>query len=101
MINMKNTLKQRKKFLEEELVRYEDYLIATDPGTEEYQQIYENYLKVLEELYPKKNLWNKILDVAKILVPAGVSVGLGIFAYHKNENLESKDGDVWKEARRR
>lgn len=93
--------KTRKKFLETELLRYEEYLEATELGTEEYQQVYENYLKVLEELYPKKNLWNKILDVAKILVPAGVSVGLGVFAYHKNEQLESKDGDVWKEARRR
>lgn len=93
--------KQRKAFLEAELVRYEEYLEATEPGSDEYQAIYENYLEILKELYPKKNIWDKIVDVGKILVPAGVSVGLGIFAYHKNENLETKDGDVWKEARRR
>ena len=93
--------KQRKTFLENELIRYEEYLEATELGSEEYQAIYENYLEILKELYPKKNLWDKIIDVGKILVPAGVSVGLGVFAYHKNEQLESKDGDVWKEARRR
>lgn len=93
--------KQRKAFLEGELNRYEELLSNEIPGTEEYQAIYENYLEVLKELYPKKNWWDKVVDVGKILVPAGVSVGLGIFAYHKNENLESKDGDVWKEARRR
>lgn len=93
--------KEQKTFLQSELNRYEELLTYETPGTEEYQKIYENYLEVLKELYPKKNLWDKVIDVAKILIPAGVSVGLGIFAYHKNEKLESKDGDVWKEARRR
>lgn len=94
-------MNKNKQFLKEELIRYEAYLQNETPGTEEYEKIKDSYLDVYKELYSKKNVWDIVLDCLKVFVPAGVSVGLGIFAYHKNQDLESKDGDVWREARRR
>lgn len=94
-------MNKNRKFLLNELSRYEEILEEETPGTEEYEQIKSEYLEVYKELYSKKNIWDKVIDVAKVIVPAGVSVGLGIFAYHKNQELESKDGDVWREARSR
>ena len=94
-------MNKNKKFLKEELVRYEEYLQNETPGTDEYEAIKDSYLSIYKELYSKKNVWDIVLDCLKIVVPAGVSVGLGIFAYHKNQDLESKDGDVWREARKR
>jgi len=94
-------MNKNRKFLLNELSRYEEILEEETPGTEEYEQIKGEYLEVYKELYSKKNIWDKVIDVAKVIVPAGVSVGLGIFAYHKNQELESKDGDVWREARSR
>ena len=92
-------MNKNKKFLKEELVRYEEYLQNETPGTDEYEAIKDSYLSIYKELYSKKNVWDIVIDCLKIVVPAGVSVGLGIFAYHKD--LESKDGDVWREARKR
>lgn len=94
-------MNKNRKFLLNELSRYEEILEEETPGTEEYEAIKSEYLEVYKELYSKKNIWDKVIDVAKVIVPAGVSVGLGIFAYHKNQELESKDGDVWREARSR
>ena len=94
-------MNKNKKFLKEELIRYEEYLQNETPGTEEYEEIKDSYLSIYKELYSKKNVWDIVIDCLKIVVPAGVSVGLGIFAYHKNQDLESKDGDVWREARKR
>lgn len=94
-------MNKNKKFLKEELVRYEEYLKNETPGTDEYEAIKDSYLSIYKELYSKKNVWDIVIDCLKIVVPAGVSVGLGIFAYHKNQDLESKDGDVWREARKR
>lgn len=94
-------MNKNKKFLKEELVRYEEYLQNETPGTDEYEEIKDSYLSIYKELYSKKNVWDIVIDCLKIVVPAGVSVGLGIFAYHKNQDLESKDGDVWREARKR
>lgn len=94
-------MNKNKKFLKEELVRYEEYLQNETPGTDEYEAIKDSYLSIYKELYSKKNVWDIVIDCLKIVVPAGVSVGLGIFAYHKNQDLESKDGDVWREARKR
>lgn len=94
-------MNKNKKFLKEELVRYEEYLKNETPGTDEYEEIKDSYLSIYKELYSKKNVWDIVIDCLKIVVPAGVSVGLGIFAYHKNQDLESKDGDVWREARKR
>ena len=94
-------MNRNKKFLKEELVRYEEYLQNETPGTDEYEEIKDSYLSIYKELYSKKNVWDIVIDCLKIVVPAGVSVGLGIFAYHKNQDLESKDGDVWREARKR
>ena len=94
-------MNKNKKFLKEELVRYEEYLQSETPGTDEYEEIKDSYLSIYKELYSKKNVWDIVIDCLKIVVPAGVSVGLGIFAYHKNQDLESKDGDVWREARKR
>lgn len=94
-------MNKNKKFLKEELVRYEEYLQNEAPGTDEYEAIKDSYLSIYKELYSKKNVWDIVIDCLKIVVPAGVSVGLGIFAYHKNQDLESKDGDVWREARKR
>lgn len=94
-------MNRNKKFLKEELVRYEEYLQNETPGTDEYEAIKDSYLSIYKELYSKKNVWDIVIDCLKIVVPAGVSVGLGIFAYHKNQDLESKDGDVWREARKR
>ena len=94
-------MNKNKKFLKEELVRYEEYLQNETPGTDEYEAIKDSYLSIYKELYSKKNVWDIVIDCLKIVVPAGVSVGLGIFAYHKNKDLESKDGDVWREARKR
>jgi len=94
-------MNKNKKFLKEELIRYEEYLQSETPGTEEYEAIKQSYLEIYKELYSRKNPWDMVVDLLKIIVPAGVSVGLGIFAYHKNQDLESKDGDVWREARRR
>ena len=94
-------MNRNKKFLKEELVRYEEYLQNETPGTDEYEEIKDSYLSIYKELYSKKNVWDIVIDCLKIFVPAGVSVGLGIFAYHKNQDLESKDGDVWREARKR
>ena len=93
-------MNKNKKFLKEELVRYEEYLQNETPGTKEYEEIKDSYLSIYKELYSKKNVWDIVIDCLKIVVPAGVSVGLGIFAYHKNQDLESKDGDVWREARK-
>ena len=87
--------------MKEELIRYEEYLQNETPGTDEYEAIKDSYLSIYKELYSKKNVWDIVIDCLKIVVPAGVSVGLGIFAYHKNQDLESKDGDVWREARKR
>jgi len=94
-------MNKNKQFLKEELVRYEGYLQNETPGTEEYEAIKDSYLSIYKELYSKKNVWDIVIDCLKVIVPAGVSVGLGIFAYHKNQDLEDKDGDVWREARRR
>ena len=94
-------MNKNKKFLKEELIRYEEYLQSETPGTGEYEVIKDSYLSIYKELYSKKNVWDIVIDCLKIVVPAGVSVGLGIFAYHKNQDLESKDGDVWREARKR
>nr|WP_278860413.1 hypothetical protein [Catenibacterium mitsuokai] len=94
-------MNKNKKFLKEELIRYEEYLQNETPGTDEYEAIKDSYLSIYKELYSKKNVWDIVIDCLKIVVPAGVSVGLGIFAYHKNQDLESKDGDVWREARKR
>lgn len=94
-------MNKNKKFLKEELIRYEEYLKNETPGTDEYEAIKDSYLSIYKELYSKKNVWDIVIDCLKIVVPAGVSVGLGIFAYHKNQDLESKDGDVWREARKR
>lgn len=94
-------MNKNKKFLKEELIRYEEYLKNETPGTDEYEEIKDSYLSIYKELYSKKNVWDIVIDCLKIVVPAGVSVGLGIFAYHKNQDLESKDGDVWREARKR
>ena len=94
-------MNKNKKFLKEELIRYEEYLQNEAPGTDEYEAIKDSYLSIYKELYSKKNVWDIVIDCLKIVVPAGVSVGLGIFAYHKNQDLESKDGDVWREARKR
>lgn len=94
-------MNRNKKFLKEELIRYEEYLQNETPGTDEYEEIKDSYLSIYKELYSKKNVWDIVIDCLKIVVPAGVSVGLGIFAYHKNQDLESKDGDVWREARKR
>lgn len=94
-------MNKNKKFLKEELIRYEEYLQNETPGTGEYEVIKDSYLSIYKELYSKKNVWDIVIDCLKIVVPAGVSVGLGIFAYHKNQDLESKDGDVWREARKR
>jgi hypothetical protein len=94
-------MNKNKKFLKEELIRYEEYLQSETPGTESYEAIKQSYLEIYKELYSRKNPWDMVVDLLKIIVPAGVSVGLGIFAYHKNQDLESKDGDVWREARRR
>lgn len=94
-------MNKNKKFLKEELIRYEEYLQSETPGTDEYDAIKDSYLSIYKELYSKKNVWDIVIDCLKIVVPAGVSVGLGIFAYHKNQDLESKDGDVWREARKR
>ena len=94
-------MNKNKKFLKEELVRYEEYLQNETPGTDEYEAIKDSYLSIYKELYSKKNVWDIVIDCLKIFVPAVVSVGLGIFAYHKNQDLESKDGDVWREARKR
>lgn len=94
-------MNKNKKFLKEELIRYEEYLQNETPGTDEYEEIKDSYLSIYKELYSKKNVWDIVIDCLKIVVPAGVSVGLGIFAYHKNQDLESKDGDVWREARKR
>ena len=94
-------MNKNKKFLKEELVRYEEYLQNETPGTDEYEAIKDSYLSIYKELYSKKNVWDIVIDCLKIVVPAGVSVGLGIFAYHKNQDLESKDGDVWREDRKR
>ena len=94
-------MNKNKQFLKEELVRYEEYLQKETPGTEEYEAIKDSYLSIYKELYSKKNVWDIVIDCLKVVVPAGVSVGLGIFAYHKNQDLEDKDGDVWREARRR
>lgn len=94
-------MNKNKKFLKEELIRYEEYLQNETPGTDEYDAIKDSYLSIYKELYSKKNVWDIVIDCLKIVVPAGVSVGLGIFAYHKNQDLESKDGDVWREARKR
>jgi hypothetical protein len=94
-------MNKNKQFLKEELIRYEEYLQNETPGTEEYEKIKDSYLDIYKELYSKKNVWDIVVDCLKVIVPAGVSVGLGIFAYHKNQDLEDKDGDVWREARRR
>lgn len=94
-------MNKNKQFLKEELIRYEEYLQTETPGTEEYEKIKDSYLDIYKELYSKKNVWDIVVDCLKVIVPAGVSVGLGIFAYHKNQDLEDKDGDVWREARRR
>ena len=94
-------MNKNKQFLKEELIRYEAYLQTETPGTEEYEKIKDSYLDIYKELYSKKNVWDIVVDCLKVIVPAGVSVGLGIFAYHKNQDLEDKDGDVWREARRR
>jgi len=94
-------MNKNKQFLKEELIRYEEYLQNETPGTEEYEKIKDSYLDIYKELYSKKNVWDIVIDCLKVIVPAGVSVGLGIFAYHKNQDLEDKDGDVWREARRR
>lgn len=94
-------MNKNKKFLKEELIRYEEYLQNETPGTDKYEAIKDSYLSIYKELYSKKNVWDIVIDCLKIVVPAGVSVGLGIFAYHKNQDLESKDGDVWREARKR
>ena len=94
-------MNKNKKFLKEELIRYEEYLQNETPGTDEYEAIKDSYLSIYKELYSKKNVWDIVIDCLKIVVPAGVSVGLGIFAYHKNQDLECKDGDVWREARKR
>ena len=94
-------MNKNKKFLKEEPIRYEEYLQNETPGTDEYEAIKDSYLSIYKELYSKKNVWDIVIDCLKIVVPAGVSVGLGIFAYHKNQDLESKDGDVWREARKR
>lgn len=98
---MFSSKKEHKRFLEQELSRYEDLMSDLEPDSEDYPKIKKLYLETYKELYPIKNLWDKTIDILKIVVPAGVSVGLGVYAYHKNENLESKDGDVWREARSR
>lgn len=92
---------KRKKFLVSELIRYEELMNEETPGTEEYEKLKDSYLEVLREAFPKKNLGDKLMEFLKITLPVGASIFLGVYAYHKNENLESKDGDVWREARRR
>lgn len=100
-MQMQTKVKERKEFLAGELERYEEKLNDTEVGTKQYEEIKKDYMEIYKELYPRKCLWDKVIDIASIIIPAAVSVGLGIYAYHKNDELVSKDGDVWREARRR
>lgn len=87
-----------KQFLHQELVRYQESLQNLTPGTEEYEQVYKTYSNIYSKLYSDKGVGEKVMDVLKLFVPVGASIFMGIFAYHKNLELESKDGDVWREA---
>lgn len=92
--------KKSKEFLKEEMNRYEIEMKNAVPGTKEHDGLKDAYLELYEVVYPKRHVSDKLIDILKIIAPLATSVGLGIFAYHKNSNLETKDGDVWREARR-
>lgn len=92
--------KEKKDFLKEEMDRYIEQMRDTVPGTKEHDMMKNSYLELYKMVYPMKHISEKIIDVLKIVAPLGTSVYLGILAYNNNSQLKSKDGDVWREARR-
>lgn len=87
---------KNKQFLKQELARYEELMKNEVPGTEEYEQLRKSYQEVYRELYSKKNPWEITMDVLRLFVPVGASIWTAVYAYHKNQELESKDGDAWR-----
>ena len=61
-------MNKNKKFLKEELVRYEEYLQNETPGTDEYEEIKDSYLSIYKELYSKKNVWDIVIDCLKTII---------------------------------
>lgn len=91
----------KKTFLDEEIERTECIMKTMAPDSDDYKDT----LKIYERLQKQKNkkkpaIGKYVVEVAKVAVPVGASIFLGMLAYKKNQDMEMKDGDVWNESRK-
>lgn len=89
----------KKSFIDEELERTEAIMKTMAPDSDDYQEALETYERLREQ---KKGpeIGKYVVEAAKVAIPVGASIFLGLLAYKKNQDMEIKDGDVWNESRK-
>lgn len=89
----------KKSFIDEELERTEAIMKVMAPDSDDYKEALETYERLREQ---KKgpDVGKYLIEAAKIAVPVGASIFLGLLAYKKNSDMEMKDGDVWQESKK-
>lgn len=89
---------KHKRFLREQLDRYEEAMDSNEVGSKEYEALRESHSKMYDKLYPNRHIADKLLTLFGIVMD-GAKIGTGIalakFAFSENEKLNSKDRDVW------
>lgn len=89
----------KKTFIDEELERTECIMRVMAPDSDDYKAALETYER-LREQKKKPEIAKHLVEVAKVAVPVGASIFLGLLAYKKNQDMELKDGDVWSESKK-
>jgi hypothetical protein len=89
----------KKSFLDEEIERTEAVMKVMAPDSDDYKEALETYERLREQ---KKgpDVGKYIVEAAKVAIPVGASIFLGLLAYKKNQEMELKDGDVWSESKK-
>lgn len=90
---------KKNDFIDEELERTEAIMRIMAPDSDDYKAALETYER-LREQKKKPEIAKHLVEVAKVAVPVGASIFLGLLAYKKNSEMEMKDGDVWNESRK-
>lgn len=89
----------KKTFIDEEIERCEDIMRIMAPDSDDYKAALETYER-LKEQKKGPDTGKHIVEIAKVAVPVGASIFLGLLAYKKNSDMEMKDGDVWSESKK-